>query len=95
MHFLRVDECHGFSRFEEPRAAVMVKLVKKDVLQISVPSEGQQSIFIAATDTEWAVLPERVKVVDANNKVVRPSKGRRFYVTTSTFNPFHGVTEAE
>ena len=89
MHFLLVKDDWREIVFGRPWAMVAVQLVDKEVLQIQ---EG--GIGVARGDTKWAQLPARMKVVDLDGKAIKPSKGRFFWVTTETFNPFHGLCEA-
>lgn len=52
-------------------------------------------IIVLRSDVELAPLPDRLKVVDRNGKVIKPSKGRKFFITVITFSPHHVVTEME
>ena len=93
MHFLRKAEVYART-LTRPRAAVKVKL-EKDKLVVSGPDdEGNPNIFVAKLDTQWAPVPDRIKVVGPDGKVIKPSKGKSFYVTVETFDPFHAVMEA-
>lgn len=93
MHFLRKSEVYART-LTRPRAAVKVKL-EKDKLVVSGPDdEGKPNIFVAKMDTQWAKVPDRIKVVGPDGKVIKPSKGTSFYVSTETFDPYHMVLEA-
>jgi hypothetical protein len=87
MHFLRKSEVHGRS-LEMPRACVTVRVVK-DTLVIESGSLGVLKI-----GAQMAPVPERMKVVTDDGKVVKPSKGKQFWVTVETFDPMHAVMEA-
>lgn len=94
MHFLNKGEIYG-RHLSHLRAAVGVTLEGRDKLVVNGPDdEGKPNIFVAKLGTEWARLPERVKVVGPDGKVIKPSKGKYFYVSLGTFNPSHAVMEA-
>ncbi len=89
MHFLRKSEVYGVTALGRPWACVKVKLSGRDVLEI------QEGISVGKADSQWVKLPERVKVVGPDGKQVKPSKGKCFWVTVETFDPFHMVTEGD
>lgn len=94
MHFLRKTEVYART-LTRPRAAVKVR-VEKDTLVICEPEDDEHpNIIVAKLDTQWSELPERVKVCGPDGKVIKPSKGKKFYVTVETFDPFHAVMEAD
>lgn len=92
-HFLNQKEI--FTRhLSRPRAGVKVRLEGRDTLVLCVPeNERDTCVFVLGRDADLCPLPARMKVVDPEGKNVKPSKGKAFYVTLGTFNPFHGVTE--
>ena len=92
MHFLRKSEVYGRT-LGKPRACVTVK-VEKDRLVLVEPEDDKPNIGIAKMDTQWSEVPERIKVVGPDGKVIKPSKGKKFYVSIETFDPFHLVMEA-
>lgn len=69
-------------------ASVTVRFQSPDRLVIQ-----PGSLRIVKHDAMVVALPERFKVVDDAGVEVAPSPGRRFYVTTETFDPFHAVME--
>lgn len=87
MHFLRKSEVQGFT-LTRPRACVSVR-VEKDKLVIE-----PGSIAVLKIGVLLSPVPDRVKVVGPDGKVVKPSKGKQFFVTTETFDPCHAVLEA-
>lgn len=92
MHFLRKNEVYSRT-LGKPRACVKVR-VEKDTLVVCEPEDDKPNISVAKTDTQWSEVPDRVTVVGADGKVIKPSKGKKFYVTVETFDPFHLVMEA-
>jgi hypothetical protein len=95
MHFLRRDEADRERRasdlvqpWNRGWACATVKLIDATTLEVQ-PGE----IGILKADARLAPLPERMKVVDPDGRKIAPSKGRRFHVSTKTFNPFHALTE--
>lgn len=86
-HFLRQSEVVHYLMLGKPRAAVKV-LASKDRLTI------EPGIMVLKGDAQLSPVPERVKVVGPDGKVVKPSKGKQFYVTVETFDPVHAVLEA-
>lgn len=86
-HFLRQSEVVQYLKLGKPRAAVQVKVVK-DTLVV------EAGVSVLKADAHISPVPERVKVVSYEGKVVRPSKGKQFYVTVETFDPIHAVLEA-
>lgn len=87
MHFLRQDEARWSRMLFKPWAAVEVKIEKK-TLVISC-------IVVAKDDVKWAELPERFTVINSEGEVVKPTPGRKFFVSVETFNPWHLLTELE
>jgi hypothetical protein len=51
------------------------------------------AVFVGKNDTLVAELPERLTVVGPDGKTIKPSRGHRFVITTSTFDPYHAVAE--
>ena len=93
MHFLRKSEVYART-LTRPRAGVTVKVEKDKLVVLEPDDEGKPNIHIAKMGTEWSLVPDRVKVVGPDGKVIKPSKGKAFYVTVETFDPFHMVMEA-
>jgi len=91
MHFLRKAEAEHWLQQEvgKKRAAVTVK-VAGDRLVIEAGG-----VCVVKWDTLFAPLPERIKVVGPDGKVVQPTKGSRFWVSVETIDPTHLVIEAE
>ncbi len=95
MHFLRQEEAALERELGKPYAAVKVRVTGTQ-LQIQPHGDDNESVIsVVRMDTLLAPLPERFRVVGPNGKVVKPSKGKRFWVTTQTIDPFHLVLEAE
>lgn len=93
MHFLKTDEVRYSRAMEKPWAFVKVRFergasVAKSKLII-------EEIMVCKADTLVVDLPERWKVYDQEGKQVKPSKGRKFVVTTETFDPYHAVAEVD
>lgn len=101
MHFLHKDEVGYFNHLVvgRPYAAVKVEHQNNrelgDHLVICAGEEVSDNIIIVKGDTQMAPLPVRVKVLSPDGEIVKPSKGRKFFVSTETFNPYHLVLEAE
>lgn len=78
---------------------VMVRVKDKKTLEIlpSIKRDGETlpNIRVAKSDTQWASLPPEIQVVSADGEQVNPSPGRKFYITVETFNPYHGLMEAD
>ena len=92
MHFLNKDEFrpHVVGELEgKPWACTCAEFEHPNKLVIRGP------LGVLKLDTQLARLPERIVVVNPDGKKVLPSKGRQFYVSLETFNPFHLVTEIE
>jgi hypothetical protein len=70
-----------------PRAAVKVERTANEVLTI-LPE-----VMVVSECVEWRPLPDRMTVVDQDGREVNPSQGRRFYISVSTFDPYHLVME--
>lgn len=88
MHF--IGEPH-IRMLRKPWAMVTVRLAKSRDKFLTVEGE----ISIAKEDVEWTALPDGFEVRDPTGGVITPSKGRQFYVTVNTFDPVHGLTEAD
>jgi hypothetical protein len=95
MHFLKRDEAQHNRRASDlvqpwirGWACATVKLIDAITLEVQ-PGE----IGVLKADALLVLLPERMKVVDPDGRKIAPSKGRRFHVSTETFNPFHALTE--
>jgi len=88
MHFLRQDESRGEIAVGRPYAVAHVRV---DGTQLRLDG----GIGVARADTLFVPLPERVQVVDLNGQVMKPSKGKRFWVSTESFDPHHLVLEAK
>lgn len=93
MHFLKKSEVHART-LGKPRACVNVKVEGRDRLVVCGGDDGKHGVFVAKIDSQWSELPERIKVVGPDGKVIKPSKGKQFYVSTETFDPFHALLEA-
>lgn len=94
MHFLRKAELdHLDCELGKPWAAVRVRVNGTQLVMTT--DESGHAIVICKQDTLFVPLPERIQVVGPDGKVVKPSKGSRFWVTVESFDPFHLVTEAE
>lgn len=61
---------------------------------VTIDGRKIENFLVAKSDTMWALLPANVRVQDETGAPIEPSKGRSFYVTAETFNPWHGLTEA-
>lgn len=93
MHFLNKSELSG-RHLPKPRAGAKVRLQGRDTLVLCTPDDTEGAcIFLVPPEAVVCKLPERIKVLDSSGKVVKPTRGRSFYVTQETFNPFHGLTE--
>lgn len=93
MHFLNKGELSS-RHLPKLRAGATVRLQGRDTLVLCTPDEMEGGcIFLVPPDALICKLPERIKVVDSKGEVVNPTKGRSFYVTQETLNPFHGLTE--
>lgn len=90
-HFLLERERARGETIGKRRAMVKVRVrgKGKDV-SLEVQTDG---IGVAKSDAQLSPLPDRVKVVDVDGKVVTPSHGSSFWVTSETIDPFHGVIE--
>lgn len=89
-HFIKLDRYDRTLVLGKPWAMVTVELVARKRLQIQA-----DSLRVAKADVEWYPLPADFEVVGGEGEPVRPSPGRQFFVTVETFNPFHGLCEAE
>lgn len=88
-HPLRSDEA-AKRPIGKAWACVTVRRIDHKRLQIQPGSIG-----VLKVDAMVAPLPPRLQVVDLEGEPVTPSSGRRFLITTESFDPFHLVTEAE
>lgn len=95
MHFLRVSERPPHSITGrvtgKPWACVTVRVESKGERLVVQPG----SIAVTKRDTLFWPLPERCSVVDEEGTVVKPSAGRRFFVSLETFDPHHLLIEIE
>lgn len=87
-HFLKLGRFDHCYRAERRVAMVTAELVANKRLQV------QDGFAIAKADVEWYPLPPDIEVVTPDGSPIKPSRGRSFFVTVETFNPFHGLTEA-
>lgn len=69
------------------RAAVTVERNGVDLV-IAPGSIGVLKLGALVTE-----VPNYLRVVSADGDVIRPSNGKRFYITTETFDPLHCVAE--
>lgn len=86
-HPLRQDEARRAEPLTRPWAAVRCRLEGTCLVL-----DGD--LFVAKSDSLWVELPERFDVVTAAGHPLRPSGGRRFFISVETFSPFHAVLEA-
>lgn len=94
MHFLRKAELDRLDcELGKNWAAVRVRVAGTRL--VMTPGDDGHAIVVCKRDTLFVPLPDRIQVVGPDSKVVKPSKGSRFWVTVETFDPFHLVTEAE
>jgi hypothetical protein len=89
MHFLRKGELECPLALGKPRAAVQVRVAGTQVAIM------EDSLVVAHRDALFVPLPERIKVVGPDGKVVTPSRDSRFWVTVETIDPYHLVIEAK
>ena len=87
-HPLRQDERHGAAPLGRPYAAIGAQLERDRLVVSGAP-------FIAKADTLWFPLPARLQVVAPGGEEVRPSPGRRFFISAETIDPWHSLLEAE
>lgn len=94
MHFLKEPYARVLTK---SWATVECELIARNTLRVpaTVTRNGVEStnIFVAKNGTSWALLPDTVRVVDPDGEPMSPSKGRVFFVTIDTFNPWHGLLE--
>lgn len=94
MHFLRKNEVSEsllgdlVPNKNGVWACITAKLVDRTTLQVQ-----EEGIGILRRDAKVVKLPERMTVVGSDGKKIKPSRGRVFYVTTESFDPYHAVTE--
>lgn len=99
MHFLGIIEHRQSLPVGRPWALATARLTRIDGKNVLVlcrledMPKGKLPIGIADAQTMVVSLPPEVKVVRPDGQVVTPSKGRIFYVTVETFDPFHGIME--
>ena len=89
MHFLgAVERPYPLGR---PRAAVMVASEERGARLVI---DDEYGIVVARADALFYPLPDHCKVF-RDGKEIKPSKGKRFWVSTETFDPYHMILEAE
>lgn len=69
------------------RACVRVRVVGKKRAVI------EYGIFLPKPDVVFAPMREDFQLTGDEGKAIPPAKGRRFFVSTCTIDPFHLVTE--
>lgn len=84
-HILRPSEIYG-GQVGLQRAVVKVK---RDGDNLVV--EGFAGVSLR--DTNFVRVPERITVRGEGWKIIRPSKGSRFWISTNTFDPYHILCE--
>lgn len=88
MHFLGKNALR-YRELGKPWASVTVR-VAKEVLTIQPGGIG-----ILRSDVQIARLPERFKVIGEDGIEVKPSKGKAFWITVESMDPYHAVCELE
>lgn len=78
-------------RLPAARAAVKVRLEKKDGKRFAVIIADCMIAFQAGTEVK--PISPNIQIVSEEGEVVSPSKGRRFYGTVSTIDPYHALLE--
>lgn len=96
MHFLKGARIHILTK---PWAMVECEVVARNTLRVQATVVRRDvelpNVFVAKSGTAWAQLPEHMQVVGADGEVIAPSKGRVFFVSAGTFNPWHGLLEMD
>lgn len=88
---LRREEARCAQALQQPRAIVRAHVERRGARL--VVEAGW--IAVAKLGTYWAPLPVRTEVVDEAGAPIKPSPGRRFFVSVETFDPCHALFEAE
>lgn len=90
-HFLGHVQKYETMTLDKPRAAVAVRVESKKALCVVL------GIHVAKPDTQWATLPDDVVVMEAElpHRHLKPTKGKKFWVSVATFDPFHMLMEGE
>lgn len=88
----------AFSRpLTKPWAMVQAEVRGRKTLVIpaTVMREGEEraNIGVLKPPVQLAELPDDVAVVDADGDKLKPSPGRKFYVSTETIDPCHALVE--
>lgn len=86
-HPLRAIEARGARSLTRRSAAVTVKRRGDELLVSAEP------LFIAKLGTSVAELPDRFLVIGFDGAPLLPSPGRRFFITTESFDPVHALLE--
>jgi len=94
MHILGARARELYERAVGKRhAAVYVRVVARDTLQLDCPENQKFPIVVLKADALIVPLPEKIRVLDPDGKILKPS--RRFYITTESFDPWHLLTDME
>lgn len=72
---------------QKPWAAVMVQMVARDVVEVG------GGPVVMNPDVEMVPLPDGIRVL-GGGKEIQPSPGKKFLITTETFDPYHLLTES-
>ncbi len=86
-HPVKPADAQSARRIDYRRACVTVERRKGDLVVVV------GKIGVTQTDALIAAVPDYLRVVDTNGKTIPPSRGKRFFVSTETFDPFHFVVE--
>lgn len=78
---------------ESPTAMATVQVHSKKVLMVVADTR----IGVSQVDTLFMDLPNDVVVMEPElpHRHIKPSNGKKFVITTQTFDPFHGLAEVK
>jgi len=93
MHILGSDRARFERAVGKKHAAVYVRVVARDTLQLACPPRVEFPIGALKADALIVLLPKTIKVLDPDGKIIKPS--RQFYITTESFDPWHLLTDME
>lgn len=86
-HPIRAAELWGEVLAQDAAPAIRVRRTGPNQLELAAAG-----IHFVWKGTRVAPLPDRVKVVNVEGEVVRPSRGR-FYITLDTEDPEHVICD--
>jgi len=85
-HPVRPRDLHRTQYTQKPWACVKVRREKNDLII-------QDGVSVLKVGALLVPVPSYLRVVSDEGELITPSKGKQFWISTESFDPFHLVTE--